>query len=218
LGFTTNGEDWIYNERDGVRSFIKFDNKILFNNKSSDQCTSTLWNNELPNTLSSRGWESAELVIYMTAITLSYSCSRTQVLAPVHIIRAFGNWPCLIKREDCFQQAKRYIVLGSLLIRWLTGKISFFLSICRFKSWSRNDSRICIIHHVRMSTKLIDEKKQKGEGQLTPAFEKTATDLSLGVKEVREYHKTGRRYMQLAQHENGGPGTLFLTGPRVSTM
>jgi hypothetical protein len=69
-----------------------------------------------------------------------------------------------------------------------------------------------------MSTKLIDEKKQKGEGQLTPAFEKTATDLSLGVKEVREYHKTGRRYMQLAQHENGGPGTLFLTGPRVSAM
>jgi hypothetical protein len=40
---------------------------------------------------------------------------------------------------------------------------------------------IHIAHHVRMSLKLISEETKQGIGQLTPAFEKTAADLSLDV-------------------------------------
>ena len=68
-----------------------------------------------------------------------------------------------------------------------------------------------------MSLKLINEETKQGVGHLTPAFKRTAADLSLAVQDVRDHYKTGRRYMLLAQHENGGPGTLLLTGPRVST-
>jgi hypothetical protein len=41
---------------------------------------------------------------------------------------------------------------------------------------------IHIAHHVRMSLKLISEETKQGIGQLTPAFEKTAADLSLDVQ------------------------------------
>jgi hypothetical protein len=72
--------------------------------------------------------------------------------------------------------------------------------------------------HIACHVTIREKKSSQGRGYLTEAIEKTAQDLSLDVQEVRRHHREGKRYMQLAQHENGGPGTLFLLGCHVSTM
>jgi hypothetical protein len=55
---------------------------------------------------------------------------------------------------------------------------------------------IHITYHVRIREKSIEkEELSQGVGQLTPVIEKTASDLFLGVQEVRDHHREYRRYI-----------------------